>query len=73
MKNLFALLLMTVSFISYGQTITGQWETYDDETNEKKALIEIYKTNDTYFAKIVNSYKSEGLKKRTKNKRSSNH
>ena len=62
MKNLFFLLLMTVSFISYGQTITGQWETFDEETNEKKALIEIYKTNDTYFAKIVNSYKSDADK-----------
>jgi len=55
-----------------GQSILGQWETYDDETNEKKALIEIYQTNDTYFAKIVQSYvkgtsgiceKCEGAKK----------
>lgn len=72
MKYLY-LFLFLISFNSfYGQGILGEWETYDDETNEKKALIEIYQTNDTYFAKIVESYlkgssgrceKCEGAKK----------
>lgn len=72
MKYLFLLFLLISSSISYAQEILGEWETYDDETNEKKALIEIYQTNDTYFAKIVESYvkgssgrceKCEGAKK----------
>lgn len=59
MKYLFlvATLLLTSSTIA--QKITGEWETYDDETNEKKALIEIYQTGDLYFAKIVKSYISD--------------
>jgi len=59
MKFLCTLLLTTLSFISYGQSIIGQWETFDDETNEKKAVIEIYKANNLYFAKIIESYVSE--------------
>jgi uncharacterized protein (DUF2147 family) len=52
-----AVLLLTTTAI--GQTITGEWETYDDVTNENKALIEIYQTGDRYFAKIVKSYISD--------------
>jgi len=59
MKNLYLLLLITLSFVTQSQTITGQWETFDDETLEKKAVIEIYKTNNLYFARIIKSYVSE--------------
>lgn len=51
---LFAILLLSIKGI--GQTIIGQWETFDDKTKEKKAVIEIYKTNNLYFAKIVESF-----------------
>lgn len=50
---------MMLSLATHGQTILGQWETYDDQTNEKKAAIEIYETNQLYFARIVESYISE--------------
>lgn len=72
MKSLSFLVFLLTCTISYGQNILGQWETYDDKTNEKKGLIEIYKTDDNYFAKIVESYvegtsgiceKCEGAKK----------
>ncbi|WP_299779122.1 DUF2147 domain-containing protein [uncultured Formosa sp.] len=59
MKHLFFLLLITLSITATGQTIIGQWETYDDKTNEKKALIEISKTNDIYSAKIIDKYIGE--------------
>jgi len=63
MKNLFLLLIMTVSLTTFAQdndhSIIGQWETYDDKTNEKKAVIEIYKTDDLYFAKIVENFVSK--------------
>jgi len=50
---------MALSLTSHGQSIIGQWETFDDETEEKKSVIEIYKTNNLYFAKIVESFVSE--------------
>lgn len=59
MKHLCTLFIMTLSFATHGQSIIGQWETYDDETMEKKAIIDIYKTNNLYFAKIIESYVSD--------------
>lgn len=59
MKYLTILFIIALSFTSNGQTIVGQWETFDDNTKEKKAVIEIYKKNNRYFAKIVKSYTSE--------------
>lgn len=72
MKHLFLFLCITLSITATGQSIIGQWETYDDKTNEKKALIEISKTNAIYSAKIIDKYignegsvcdKCEGKKK----------
>ncbi len=59
MKYTYLLLILTVSISTNGQTIIGQWETYDDKTNEKKAIIEVYQTNNRYFAKIVKSFIGE--------------
>jgi len=59
MKYLYILFLMSISFISYGQTIIGYWETFDDKTNEKKSTIEIYKSDNLFFAKVVESYVSD--------------
>ena len=59
MKYLCTLFIITLSFVTHGQSIIGQWETFDDETKEKKAIIEIYKTNNLFFSKIVESYTSE--------------
>lgn len=56
MKYLYLLFTITLSFTTNAQNILGQWETFDDNTKEKKAVIEIYKTNDLYYAKIVKSY-----------------
>ena len=59
MKHLYTLVIITLGFISHGQSIIGQWETFDDSTKDKKAIIEIYKINNFFFAKIVESYVSE--------------
>ena len=59
MKHFFKLFLFTLSLTTYGQSIIGQWETFDDQTKKKKALIEIYESNDLFFAKIVKSYVGE--------------
>ncbi|MCH3882678.1 DUF2147 domain-containing protein [Tenacibaculum aquimarinum] len=54
MKYLYILFL--ISLTTNGQTIIGKWETFDDKTKEKKAVIEIYKTDHTYSAKIIESF-----------------
>lgn len=59
MKYLFTLYLIGLGLLSHGQSIIGEWETYDDETQEKKATIEIYESNSRFFAKIIESYTSE--------------
>lgn len=59
MKYLSILFILTLSITANGQTIVGQWETYDDKTKEKKAIIEIYQANSLYFAKIVKSFTGE--------------
>ncbi len=58
MKYFYLLFITILSYTSYGQSITGQWETFDDKTKNKKAVIEIYKENNLFFAKIVKSYVS---------------
>jgi len=52
----FLAILFAIVSQSQAQSILGQWETYDDKTNEKKAIIEIYKQEDAYFAKIVKNF-----------------
>lgn len=59
MKYLFLLVITTLTITVKGQTIIGQWETYDDNTKEKKAVIEIYENNNRYFAKIVENFVSD--------------
>lgn len=59
MKFLFTFYMVILSFVGYGQSILGYWQTFDDKTNEKKAVVEIYKTDGHYFAKIVESYVSD--------------
>ena len=74
MKHFYILFLLTLSLTTHGQSIIGQWETFDDETKEKKSVVEIYKTNNLYFAKIVESFVSkknavcETCKGKSKNK-----
>lgn len=59
MKHLYILCITILSFTTQGQSIIGEWETIDDDTKEKKAVIQIYKSNDLYFAKIIKSYVSD--------------
>ena len=50
---------MPLSITTSGQTIIGPCEAYDNKTKEKKADIEVYKTNNFYVVKIVKSFTSE--------------
>ncbi len=53
MKHIFFLILLALSLSINAQSIVGEWQTFDDATNEKKAVIEIYKKNQYYFGKIA--------------------
>ena len=59
MKHLCIIFIMALSFTAHGQSIIGRWKTFDDKTNEIKAVVEIYKSNNLFFAKIIESYVSE--------------
>lgn len=59
MKHLHILIILILCLKGNSQSIVGQWITYDDQTNDKKAVIEIYELDNQYFAKIVESYVSE--------------
>ena len=60
MKIIISTILISLSIVTcQGQSIIGQWTTYDDNTKEKKAIIEIYQNNDIYLAKIVESFSSD--------------
>lgn len=72
MKHFVLFLLMTFTAVVNAQDIVGKWETFDDKTKEKKALVDIYESNGLYYAKIIDKYvgdpnsrceKCEGAKK----------
>ena len=53
MKRIFSLILVLCSAISYGQEIIGTWKTVDDNTNEAKSFVNIWKSPDgKYYGKI---------------------
>lgn len=57
MKYFFLTLTLLLATLTLSaQSITGQWETYDDKTNEKKGLIEIFEENGKYTAKVMKAY-----------------
>ncbi|WP_424001359.1 DUF2147 domain-containing protein [Maribacter sp. IgM3_T14_3] len=56
MKHLYFLFILILSISVNGQSIVGEWETIDDKTNKRKALIEIYEKDKLYFAKITKTF-----------------
>lgn len=54
--------LLTLCFVCFNllylsaQSPIGKWDTYDDETGEKKSVIEIYKEGDQLYGKIIKIY-----------------
>ncbi len=57
-KYIFILLLFTVHF-SFSQSITGKWTTYDDETNSKTSVVEIYQNGDKHYGKIIELFEDD--------------
>ncbi len=59
MKYLALVVLLLFCFNAKGQGILGTWESYDDKTKEKTALIEIYEAKGSYLARILKAYNAE--------------
>lgn len=53
MKKLLLLACVFCTTLSFSQTIFGKWNSYDEETNKKESVIEIYKKDGKAYAKIV--------------------
>jgi uncharacterized protein (DUF2147 family) len=51
------LLLFFAGAISAQQSFTGVWKTIDDETNKPSGHVEIYKSGNAYFGKVVKMIK----------------
>ncbi len=52
-KNTLFILIFLISYTVTSQSILGKWKTIDDETNEAKSIVEIYKENGKIFGKII--------------------
>ncbi|WP_452223443.1 DUF2147 domain-containing protein [Lacinutrix chionoecetis] len=51
-KSLLALVLLA-SFLGNAQDVFGEWTTVDDNTKEKKSVVEIFKRDGKVYGKIV--------------------
>ena len=55
------LYIMSIS-VSYGQNngVLGKWITIDDETGDRKSVVEIYERNGKVYGKIIKLYRKPG-------------
>jgi uncharacterized protein (DUF2147 family) len=53
MKKRIAILLLLICQCSFSQAILGKWVTIDDETRNKKAIVEIFEDHGKLFGKII--------------------
>lgn len=53
MKKIFLITLIIGAMSSYSQDIIGKWKTIDDKRNVESSIMEIYKIDGKYNAKIV--------------------
>ncbi len=58
MNKIIAVLLFSLlTTFSYAQSVFGKWQTVDDETGEKKSIVEIYQKDGKVFGKIVKLFR----------------
>ncbi|MEY3238337.1 MAG: hypothetical protein RI883_2438 [Bacteroidota bacterium] len=60
MKNIISALILFLSMNSFAQTCVGKWVTIDDETNKKKSIVELYKSDGKLYGKITYLFPREG-------------
>lgn len=58
--KLFFLLFAISPFSLLAQTITGKWQSIDDETGKPRSVVEIYEKAREYSGKIVKLYRKPG-------------
>ncbi|MDP2069681.1 MAG: DUF2147 domain-containing protein [Lutibacter sp.] len=52
-KYILFIYILSLSFNSFSQSITGKWKTIDDETGKERSIVEIYESEGKIYAKIV--------------------
>jgi uncharacterized protein (DUF2147 family) len=60
MRNLISALILFLSMNTMAQTCVGKWVTIDDETNKKKSIVELYKSDGKLYGKITYLFPREG-------------
>jgi uncharacterized protein (DUF2147 family) len=53
MKKRITILLLLICQCSFSQAILGKWVTIDDETRNKKAIVEIFEDHGKLYGKII--------------------
>jgi len=61
MKKLLIICSLFIMNLSFAQDIVGDWETYDDKTNELRSIVNIYKKGNLYFGKITEVFRKDAL------------
>jgi uncharacterized protein (DUF2147 family) len=64
MKTYLILGFLLIGQYSFSQTILGKWTTIDDETGNKKAIVEIFEEQGKYFGKIIEILEPEKRKQK---------
>lgn len=57
---MFSTLLILFTEGAFAQSIVGKWKTIDDSSGKERSIVEIYKTGDKYFGKIVKLFREPG-------------
>ena len=53
------LLMVFMSYSTEAQSVLGKWHSIDPDTGAKESVIEVYKTGDKLFGKIIHILKEE--------------
>ncbi len=64
MKMKFLLGLLLICQVSFSQTIFGRWITIDDETGNKKGIVEIFEENGKVYGRIIEILEPEHRKRK---------
>jgi len=64
MKTYFILGFLLISQSSFSQTILGKWTTIDDETGNKKAVVEIFEEQGKLFGRIIEILEADKKRQR---------
>ena len=58
MKKLIALFMLAFMSVAQASDVTGTWVTIDDETGEKKSVVEIYEFEGATFGRVIHLFKN---------------